>query len=281
MKPPWLKKRLALQGVNPMKVRLRGLKLHSVCEEARCPNLSDCFSKGVATVMIMGDVCTRSCKFCAVKSGRPGALDPKEPLHVALWVQRLGLKHVVITSVDRDDLSDLGSQHFARVIREVRQMNPDTVIEVLTPDFQGRAASLRDVCEESPEIVNHNIETVARLTPKVRSASRYERSLGVLSWVKGHYPRLTTKSGLMLGLGEEEGEVIQAMKDLVEHSCDLLTLGQYLRPSGNHLPVVEYIRPEQFNRLKTMGEEIGFKAVFAGPFVRSSYLADQQYEAIK
>ncbi|MDO8519185.1 MAG: lipoyl synthase [Deltaproteobacteria bacterium] len=280
MKPEWLKKRLAPQGILPMKEKLRGLGLHTVCEEAKCPNLSDCFSKQVATVMIMGDICTRSCKFCAVKTGRPRPLDPEEPANVARWVGEIGLKHVVITSVDRDDLPDLGAKHFGATVLAVKSHNPKAIVEVLTPDFQGKGELIDEVCNNKPMIYNHNLETVERLTPAVRSASKYSRSLKVIHWVKTHHPEQVTKSGLMLGLGETTEEVIQAMRDLVEAGCDLLTLGQYLQPTPKHLTVAEYIHPDQFAEYEKIGKSAGFKAVFAGPFVRSSYLADEQYEAL-
>jgi lipoic acid synthetase len=281
MKPAWIKKSLATQGVVGMKDRLKDLSLHSVCEEARCPNLPECFSKGVATVMIMGDTCTRSCRFCAVTSGRPRALDPDEPLNVALWANRLRLKHIVITSVDRDDLPDLGSTHFSETIRKVHEHNPESVIEVLTPDFQGNPACLKRICESPFEIYNHNVETVERLTPQVRSASEYRRSLGVIYWVRSHFPDLVTKSGIMLGLGETRSEILQTMKDLVSSGCDLLTLGQYLRPSAGHLPVMEYIHPRRFEEYRSVGFDLGFKAVFSGPFVRSSYLADELFHEMR
>lgn len=281
-KPPWLKKKLSLIHQRPLKKELRDLKLHSVCEEAACPNISECFSKGVATVMIMGDVCTRSCKFCNVKTGRPGALDPDEPENVARWIKNHGYRHVVITSVDRDDLKeDLGSSHFAAVVRRAHALNPQTSIEVLTPDFQGRPDCLDRICRESIRVFNHNLETVRRLTRQVRSASDYERSLNVIAYVKKNYPKLWTKSGIMLGLGEERDEVLESMHDLVAHGCDLLTLGQYLQPSQRHLPVARFVPPEEFEEYKDVGERMGFKRVFAGPFVRSSYLADELIEGFQ
>lgn len=279
-KPDWLKKRLSLSGVRPMKEDLRRLSLHSVCEEARCPNISECFSKGVATVMIMGDVCTRSCKFCNVKSGRPGALNPDEPENVAQWARAYRLKHLVITSVDRDDLPDLGATHFAAVVRRTHEVNPHSSIEVLTPDFQGRESCLDSVCSQPICVFNHNLETVERLTPQVRSASKYERSLAVIAHVKKNFGHLLTKSGIMLGLGETRDETRLAMADLVENGCDLLTLGQYLQPSAAHLPVSQYIHPDVFAELKEEGERMGFRAVFSGPFVRSSYLADELIEGL-
>lgn len=277
MKPDWLKKPLKLNGVKPMKDRLRGLQLHTVCEEAKCPNLPECFSKKVATIMIMGDICTRACKFCAVATGRPKALDANEPENVGLWAKEIGFRHLVITSVDRDDLRDLGAAHFAETIRKVREYNPTTIIEVLTPDFQGKEPLIQLVCEAEPQIYNHNLETVERLTPSVRSASKYSRSLGLIRWVKSNFPKQITKSGLMLGLGETVPEVEKSMGDLLSHGCDFLTLGQYLQPTPKHLPVKEYIHPDQFAAYEALGKKMGFKAVFSGPFVRSSYLADEVY----
>jgi len=277
-KPDWLKKKLQLNGIRPMQERLRGLKLHSVCEEAKCPNLPECFNKKVATVMIMGETCTRSCKFCSVKTGRPGPLDPHEPTNVGKWARELGLKHIVITSVDRDDLDDLGATHFAETVRQTKACNPASTIEVLTPDFQGKFSFIHKVCEAGPHIYNHNLETIERLTPKVRSASNYNRSLMVLKTVKDFDSKQITKSGLMLGLGETEDEVLTSLRDLYEHGCDIITLGQYLQPSPKHLPVQEYVHPDQFKKYETLGLEMGFKAVFSGPFVRSSYLADEIYE---
>ncbi len=274
-KPEWLKKKFSLDNQRGMKTDLRSLKLHSVCEEARCPNISECFSKGVATVMIMGDICTRACKFCAVKTGRPDALDVHEPDHVAEWAKAYEFKHVVITSVDRDDLPDLGAAHFAAVIQRTKAVNPALSIEVLTPDFQGRESCLATICAAPINVFNHNLETVRRLTSQVRSAAKYDRSLKVIRYVKDHQPQMLTKSGLMLGLGETKDEVLQSMQDLIDHGCDLLTLGQYLRPSQAHLPVHDYVPPDVFAELKLTGEKMGFRAVFSGPFVRSSYLADE------
>lgn len=275
-KPDWLRKKLSLVKQRPMKAELRDLNLHSVCEEASCPNISECFAKGVATVMIMGDTCTRSCKFCNVKTGKPLALDPKEPENVAHWIKMHGFRHIVITSVDRDDLKeDLGSTHFAKVVRVAKEVNPKTSIEVLTPDFQGRPECIERVCLEPLSVFNHNLETVRRLTPQVRSASNYQRSLNVIKYVKENHPRILTKSGIMLGLGETCDEVLESMRDLHAHGCELLTLGQYLQPSQQHFPVQEFIHPDQFAAYKEQGEKMGFKAVFSGPFVRSSYLADE------
>lgn len=280
-KPDWLRKRWQHNGsVLSLKKELRGLRLHTVCEEARCPNIGDCFSKRVATVMIMGDTCTRSCKFCSVASGRPGPLDREEPESVAEFVASLGLRHVVITSVDRDDLPDLGASHFAQVIQAVRRRNPELTIEVLTPDFQGRAACLDRVCEAGPRVFNHNLETVRRLTPQVRSVAKYDTSLRVLRHVKQHYPAMMTKSGLMLGLGEEQHEIREALQDLVLHGCDLLTLGQYLQPTVAHLPVARYVPPQEFVFWQAQAHKMGFRRVFSGPYVRSSYLADELIEGI-
>lgn len=279
-KPDWLRKKLSLVNQRGVKKELRDLNLHSVCEEASCPNISECFSKGVATVMIMGDTCTRSCKFCNVKTGKPLALDPQEPQNVANWIQAHGYKHIVITSVDRDDLKeDLGARHFAEVIRKTKEVNPNTNVEVLTPDFQGREDCLDIVCAEEIFVFNHNLETTRNLTPQVRSASNYDRSLNVIKYVKDNFKKMFTKSGIMLGLGEEKEEVISSMRDLHDHGCDLLTLGQYLQPSKKHLPVSRFIHPDEFAEFKEIGEkEIGFKKVFSGPFVRSSYLADELVE---
>lgn len=227
--------------------------------------------------MIMGDVCTRTCKFCAVKSGRPQALDPEEPYQVALWAKDIGFRHLVLTSVDRDDLSDLGAGHFAKTITLVKEHNPNTVVEVLTPDFQGKAQFIQQVIAAKPKVFNHNLETVARLTPKVRSASSYQRSLAVIQTVKQNDPQMITKSGLMLGLGETPAEIFETMTDLLEHGCDMLTLGQYLQPTQKHLAVAEYIHPDFFEELKQKGLKMGFRSVFSGPFVRSSYLADEVF----
>lgn len=277
-KPSWIKKSIPLAGITSMQNKLRSGDLHSVCEEARCPNLPECFSKGVATIMIMGDTCTRSCKFCSVKTGKPAALDPLEPEHVALWAQDSKLKHLVITSVDRDDLDDLGATHFASTIAAVKKTCPQTVVEVLTPDFQGREVCIDKICKENPVIFNHNLETVRRLTPHVRSAAKYDQSLKVICHVKKNYPAITTKSGLMLGLGETESEILEAMCDLRLQGCDLLTLGQYLQPTSNHFPVMSYVHPHKFEEYKLKGMEMGFQSIFAGPFVRSSYLADELYK---
>src|SRR3989338_7429353 len=243
-KPSWIKKSIPLSGIASMQNKLKEDQLHSVCEEAKCPNLPECFSKGIATVMIMSDICTRSCKFCSVKTGKPFALDPHEPEHVANWAKNLKLKHLVITSVDRDDLADLGATHFASTINYVKKACPQTIIEVLTPDFQGRELLINQICKANPIIFNHNLETVKRLTPHVRSAAKYDQSLKV-------------------------------------QGCDLLTLGQYLQPTANHFPVMSYVHPHKFEEYKLKGIQMGFQSVFSGPFVRSSYLAEELYQKIQ
>ena len=280
-KPSWIKKSIPLSGIASMQNKLKEDQLHSVCEEAKCPNLPECFSKGIATVMIMGDICTRSCKFCSVKTGKPFALDPHEPEHVANWAKNLKLKHLVITSVDRDDLADLGATHFASTINYVKKACPQTIIEVLTPDFQGRELLINQICKANPIIFNHNLETVKRLTPHVRSAAKYDQSLKVIRHVKKNYPSIITKSGLMLGLGETESEILEAMYDLKLQGCDLLTLGQYLQPTANHFPVMSYVHPQKFEEYKLKGIQMGFQSVFSGPFVRSSYLAEELYQKIQ
>lgn len=273
--PEWLKQKLPTADTYA-KTRslLDGLRLHTVCESAYCPNHWECWSNGTATFMIAGDRCTRACKFCAVSTAKPLPLDPEEPARVAEAVQRMGLKHVVITSVARDDLIDGGASHFYSTILSVKKLNPGVTIEVLVPDFCARDESIKIVLSAGPEIFNHNIETVRRLTPAVRSRATYERSLYVLRRAKElSGGTIFTKSGMMLGLGETESEVIEAMQDLRRVACDILTLGQYLQPSEKYLPVVEYITPEQFNKYADIGRELGFKYVFSGPKVRSSYHA--------
>jgi lipoic acid synthetase len=250
------------------------LNLHTVCESARCPNHWECWSKGTATFMIAGDRCTRACGFCAVDTRRPMALEADEPERVAEATRRMKLKHVVITAVARDDLADGGAAHFQKVIERVRAVNPEIVIEVLTPDFLDDDAAIDTVLAARPEIFNHNLETIRRLTPEVRSVATYERSLSVLAKAKKRAPKIFTKSGLMLGLGETEAELHEAMADLRAVGCDLLTLGQYLQPTKKHLPVVEFIHPDQFAEHKKTGETMGFTHVASGPLVRSSYHAD-------
>ena len=250
------------------------LNLHTVCESARCPNHWECWSKGTATFMIAGDRCTRACGFCAVDTRKPLALEDDEPERVAEATRRMKLKHVVITAVARDDLADGGAAHFQNVIERVRAVNPEIVIEVLTPDFLEDDAAIHTVLAARPEIFNHNLETIRRLTPEVRSVATYERSLSVLTKAKEHSPKIFTKSGLMLGLGETEPELLEALADLRATGCDLLTLGQYLQPTKKHLPVVEFIHPDQFAEHKITAESMGFIHVASGPLVRSSYHAD-------
>jgi lipoyl synthase len=272
--PDWIReKKLNLQGLHEVKSMLRERSLHSVCESLACPNRTECFSRGTATFMILGDVCTRSCGFCNVTTGRPyAAPSPDEPRAVADTAKRLGLRHVVVTSVTRDDLPDGGARQFAGTIRELRAIG--VVIEVLTPDFRGNREAIRIVAEAKPDYFNHNVETVPRLYDYVRPGSRFERSLEVLSEVKRIDATITTKSGLMLGLGERRDEVIEVMERLLGAGCEILTIGQYLQPKREKLDVVEYIHPAVFDEYRTIGEELGFAAVFSGPFVRSSYMAD-------
>ncbi len=260
---------------------LRTLNLHTVCEEARCPNIGECFDNLTATFMILGDICTRSCGFCAVTHGRPIGLDREEPHRVAHAVKVLGLEHAVITSVNRDDLADGGAGIFAATIREVRETAPTCTVEVLIPDFKGDRHALEIVLAAKPDILNHNVETVPRLYRGARAGAKYGRSLELLDRAKGFGPSMLTKSGLMLGLGEEREELLTTMQDLVEVGCDILTLGQYLRPSMNHLPVNRFYDPGEFRELKRIGETMGFKHVEAGPLVRSSYHAGHQARAIE
>lgn len=255
------------------KALVSDLKLHTVCEEAQCPNRWECWSQGTATFMIAGDRCTRACGFCAVTTAKPFALEADEPQRVAEAVRRMKLKHVVITAVARDDLKDGGAEHFAQTIEAIRAMDPDVTIEVLTPDFHAKEELLQLVVKAKPRIFNHNLETVERLTPLVRSRAKYRRSLEVLAKVKDLEPSIVTKSGLMLGLGETVDELLQAMDDLRSSGVQVLTLGQYLRPSPQHLPVVEYIRPEMFEQHKETAYAKGFEHVASGPLVRSSYHA--------
>ncbi len=280
-KPDWLKVR-APGGHNFMRVKglLRTLNLHTVCEEARCPNIGECFDNSTATFMILGDICTRRCGFCAVTHGRPTGLDREEPHRVAHAVQVLGLEHAVITSVNRDDLADGGAGIFAATIRAIRETSPDCTVEVLIPDFKGNWGALELVMAARPDILNHNTETVPRLYREARPGAKYNRSLELLGRAKRFDTSVLTKSGLMLGLGEQWEEVLATMQDLVRTDCDILTLGQYLRPSMNHLPVDRFVHPDEFRELKGIGEAMGFRHVESGPLVRSSYHAGQQARAI-
>jgi lipoic acid synthetase len=275
--PEWIKVR-AHQGENyrHLKQLVKERRLHTVCEEAQCPNIFDCWERRSATFMILGGVCTRACRFCAVTSGRPTELDVGEPLRVADSVAELGLRHAVITSVDRDDLRDGGAQIFARTIRAIRRRSPGTSVEVLTPDFQGDREAIRIVAEARPDIFNHNTETVPRLYARIRPRAIFERSLELLRFVKEIEPDMITKSGVMVGLGEEKEELLRVFRDMRAHSIDVLTVGQYLRPSRKHAEVVRYYRPEEFVELKDEALAMGFEHVEAGALVRSSYHADEQ-----
>lgn len=280
-KPAWLK--VPFPG-GPRYLRLKAILrasgLHTVCEEARCPNIGECFQAGTATFMVLGDVCSRACRFCAVRSGQPVGLDSEEPLRVAEVVHRLGLRHAVITSVTRDDLPDGGAAIFADTIHQIRRLSPITSVEVLVPDFQGSQQALATLIAARPDIVNHNLETVHRLYPRVRPNAIYERSLELLAWAKALDPTIPTKSGLMVGLGESGEELLQAMADLVAVGCDILTIGQYLQPSPRQLPVTRYYPPQEFRELAQEGQRLGFGHVEAGPLVRSSYHAESQIQNI-
>ena len=275
--PEWLRLKLPTSDTFSQTRNLLGeLKLHTVCESAKCPNHWECWSKGTATFMIAGDRCTRACGFCAVATAKPLPLEADEPLRVAEATRRMKLKHVVITAVARDDVADGGAEHFRQTIEEVRKLNPGIVIEVLVPDFQDSDASIDAVLAAKPQIFNHNLETVRRLTPSVRHRATYDRSLSVLKKVKDKGCKAVyTKSGLMLGLGEREEEVLEAMRDLRAAGCDILTLGQYLQPTLKHLAMVEFIPPTKFAEYKVRAEEMGFVHVASGPLVRSSYHADE------
>ena len=272
--PDWIReKKLNLGSLREVKTLLREKNLHSVCESLACPNRTECFSRGTATFMILGDVCTRACGFCNVTTGRPYAPPSEdEPRNVAATAKRLGLKHVVVTSVTRDDLPDGGARHFAETIGELRTALPDSAVEVLTPDFRGNLESVRVVAKAQPDYFNHNVETVPRLYDYVRPGSRFERSLSVLREARKHGN--TTKSGLMLGLGERREEVVEVLTRLREAAVEIVTIGQYLQPKREKLDVVEYVHPSVFEEYRVLGESLGFGAVFSGPFVRSSYMAD-------
>lgn len=277
-KPKWIRAEFTgTREVQKLKAVLRENKLHTVCEEANCPNLGECFKSGTATFMIMGDICTRRCPFCDVGHGRPNPLDPDEPSNMAQTIAAMGLKYVVITSVDRDDLRDGGAAHFAACITETRKHNPGITVEILTPDFRGRVdAALELIAEAPPDVFNHNLETIPRLYRQARPGADYAGSLELLRRVKERHPHIPTKSGLMLGLGETLDEVEQVMKDMRAHGIEMLTLGQYLQPSVHHLPVQRYVTPQEFESLRVTGEKMGFTHVASGPMVRSSYHADIQ-----
>lgn len=282
-KPEWLRIKMSPSAkVTEVKERLRKHKLASVCEEANCPNLSECFSGGTATFMIMGEICTRRCPFCDVAHGRPLALDPNEPVELAEAIQDMGLKYVVITSVDRDDLRDGGAQHFADCIRETRARSPGIRVEVLVPDFRGRMDVALDILSaEAPDVFNHNLESVPRLYKEMRPGSDYQWSLDLLNKYKERNPEVLTKTGLMLGMGETRDELLQVFEDMRAHNIDMLTLGQYLMPSKNHYPMDRYVHPDEFAELGKIAEEMGFLSVASGPLVRSSYHADKQVDLSK
>ena len=282
-KPAWIRVKIpASPKINHIKQKLREHKLASVCEEASCPNLGECFSNGTATFMIMGEICTRRCPFCDVAHGKPNPLNGDEPTELASAISEMGLSYVVITSVDRDDLKDSGAQHFATCISETRRLNPDIQVEVLVPDFRGRMDIALDILKDSPpDVFNHNLETVPRLYKKARPGADYVWSLELLKRYKAFKPAVTTKSGLMLGLGETLDEVKQVMDDLFAHNIDMVTLGQYLQPSKDHLKVERYVHPDEFEELRLYGEKLGFKHVASGPLVRSSYHADKQAQGEK
>ena len=277
-RPEWLKLGPLDPAISERMGRLmRGLKLHTVCESARCPNRTECFAQGTAAFMILGDICTRNCTFCAVKTGEPSAPDPREPEHIVEAVSKLGLRYVVITSVTRDDLADGGSSHFAQTIEALYSYNATISVEVLIPDFKGSIPALQTVIDASPTVINHNIETVPRLYPEVRPQAEYQRSLEILKQTKLLDSRLLTKSGLMLGLGESRQEVSEVMADLRQVGCDFLTIGQYLQPSLRHHEVVRYVPNEEFKEYENWGKEMGFTSVISGPLVRSSFHAAEAF----
>jgi lipoic acid synthetase len=279
-KPDWIRIKLhATKTFQNVKEKLRESSLHTVCEEATCPNISECFSKGTATFMILGDLCTRRCPFCDVAHGRPDKIDQAEPERLANAIKEMGLKYVVITSVDRDDLRDGGAAHFANCIKAIRSSSPTSKIEILTPDFRGRLdTALNILSAELPDVMNHNLETVPRLYKQARPGANYQHSLDLLQKFKHINRDVITKSGIMVGLGESDDEIIDVMHDLKKHEVDMVTIGQYLQPTKGHLPVSRYVHPDQFNKFEKIGLSIGFKHVASGPLVRSSYHADEQAE---
>jgi lipoic acid synthetase len=277
-KPDWIRVKIpASPKISHIKQKLREHKLASVCEEASCPNLGECFSNGTATFMIMGDICTRRCPFCDVAHGKPRELDASEPRELAVAIKEMRLSYVVITSVDRDDLKDSGAQHFADCITQTRHFNPEIKVEVLVPDFRGRMDIALDILKQTPpDVFNHNLETVPRMYRQARPGADYQWSLDLLKAYKARCPDVVTKSGLMLGLGETKEEVKGVLKDLKAHEVDMITLGQYLQPSKNHLKVERFVHPSEFDELREFGEALGFRQVASGPLVRSSYHADKQ-----
>jgi lipoic acid synthetase len=272
--PPWLKRPMPSRDMLQTRRLINGLKLHTVCVEARCPNLSECWSRGTATFMILGDLCTRRCHFCAVTTRKPLPPEPDEPQRLAEAAAHLNLRHVVITSVARDDLPDEGAGHFARCVAATRERLPQATVEVLVPDFHGRRELIKVVCDARPDVYNHNVETVASQQKRVRPAARYQRSLDVLRIVRELDAWIKTKSGIMVGLGETTAELVETLEDLRAVGCELLTIGQYLRPGEAQVPVERYYRPEEFDELADIARELGFAGVASGPFVRSSYFAE-------
>ncbi|HGE69614.1 TPA: lipoyl synthase [Candidatus Poribacteria bacterium] len=282
IRPDWLKKRIKIDD-QQIRVHelLDGLHLNTVCQSAVCPNIAECFAKGTATFMILGNICTRNCRFCAIESGKPLPIDDDEPRRLALAVKEMGLKHVVITSVTRDDLPDGGASHFAKTINELHKNLSYATIEVLTPDFKGDESALSIVLKSKPDIFNHNVETVPRLYPKVRPMADYDRSLSVLEKAKKIDPQIYTKSGIMIGLSETRSEISQVLKDLIAVGCDIITIGQYLSPSNLHVRIHEYISPEVFKDIEYEARELGFSYVASGPFVRSSFNAEEAFEFLR
>ncbi len=275
--PVWIRQRkLKLGELHEIRSVMSRGRLHTVCDEARCPNRSECFSRGTATFLIMGDTCTRSCRYCSIAHGRPRPLDPCEPDEVARAAVEMGLKHVVVTSVDRDDLRDGGAAHFAAVVEALKALDPAPTVEVLTPDFRGDMAAVDAVVDARPDVYNHNVETVRRLYPRVRRSGRYDWALQVIGHVVATAPAMVTKSGLMVGLGEEPEEIREALGDLAAAGCRVVTVGQYLQPTGREVPVQRYWHPDEFAALEAYGREIGLEVV-AGPFVRSSYHAEEAF----
>ncbi len=281
-KPKWIRSKISnSQNFFLTKGIINKNNLNTVCQEANCPNIMECWSKKHATFMIMGDICTRACRFCDVKTGKPKSLDSLEPIKIAQAIKKLNLKHVVITSVNRDDLNDGGAEHFLKVIKETRKLNKNTTIEVLTPDFLRKGNAYKKVVEVNPDVFNHNIETVPSLYLKVRPGSRYFASLELLKSAKKINNKIFTKSGIMLGLGEERDEILQVMDDLISADVDFLTMGQYLQPSVKHYPLARYVQPEEFKELKTIAESKGFLIVASSPLTRSSYHADEDFSKMK
>jgi lipoic acid synthetase len=278
--PPWLKKQVPCNPNNAVRECLTDLNLDTVCRSARCPNQLECFQKRRATFLLMGPSCTRNCRFCAVDRDAPAPLDPQEPRHVAEAVQRLKLKHAVITSVTRDDLPDGGAEHFAQTVKAVRELNPGATIEILTPDFRGVEKDIATAADSLPDVFNHNVETVPRLYPRVRPMADFAASVEVLRFVKKLHPKMTTKSGIMVGLGEEYGEILEAGKALAAAGVDMLTVGQYLQSAPGNLPVERFVTPEEFARMRRELKDLGFRHVAAAPFVRSSYNAEEALEEI-